>query len=297
MLDIRQLRTDPQGVAANLARRGYALDLERFAALEARRKEAQVAVDALRNERNVRSKAIGQAKAKGEDVAPLLAEVESLGDRLAKGEQGLAGLQADLDRLLLDLPNTIHESVPNGRDETGNTEVRRQGEPRKFDFEPRDHVAVAEGLGGIDPAGASRISGARFAVLSGPVASLHRALAQFMLDLHQREHGYREHWVPYLVTRKALTGTGQLPKFEQDLFRLARAPGESELFLIPTAEVPLTNLAGDRIFEADELPLRFVAHTPCFRSEAGSYGKDDSVDVVYRSGGQNRVAAKLRFEE
>jgi seryl-tRNA synthetase len=274
MLDIRQLRTDPQAVAANLARRGYALDLGAFTALETRRKEAQVAVDALRNERNTRSRAIGQAKAKGEDVAPLLAEVESLGGRLAKGEEALADLQAEIDRLLLDLPNLVHESVPNGRDASANVEVRRFGEPRRFDFEARDHVAVAEGLGGLDATGASRISGARFAVLSGPVASLHRALAQFMLDLHQREHGYREHWVPCLVTRKTLTGTGQLPKFEQDLFRLARDPAESELFLIPTAEVPLTNLAGDRIFEADALPQRLVAHTPCFRSEAGSYGKD-----------------------
>jgi seryl-tRNA synthetase len=274
MLDIRQLRADPQGIAANLARRGYALDLARFTALESQRKEAQVTVDALRNERNTRSKAIGQAKAKGADVAPLLAEVESLGERLSRSELALAGLQTELDGLLLDLPNLIHDSVPNGRDETGNLEIRRHGEPRKFDFEVRDHVAVAEGLGGLDPAGASRISGARFAVLSGPVASLHRALAHFMLDLHQREHGYREHWVPYLVTRKTLTGTGQLPKFEQDLFRLARDPSESELFLIPTAEVPLTSLAGDRIFDPDQLPRRLVAHTPCFRSEAGSYGKD-----------------------
>ncbi len=274
MLDIRQLRVDPQGIAANLARRGYALDLAQFTALEARRKDAQVAVDALRNERNTRSKAIGQAKAKGLAAAPMLAEVESLGERLAGAEQVLAGLQGELDQLLLDLPNLVHDSVPIGRDETGNVEIRRHGEPRKFEFEPRDHVAVAEGLGGIDAAGAIRISGARFAVLSGPVASLHRALAQFMLDLHQREHGYREHWVPYLVTRKALTGTGQLPKFEQDLFRLERDASESELFLIPTAEVPLTNLAGDRILDGEQLPLRLVAHTPCFRSEAGSYGKD-----------------------
>ncbi len=274
MLDIRMLRTDPQGVAANLARRGFALDLGQFTALESRRKEAQVLVDALRNERNTRSKAIGQAKAKGEDVAPLLAEVETLGERLTQGEQGLARQQAELDRLLLDLPNLINEGVPDGRDASANVEVRRHGDPRRFDFEARDHVAIAEGLGGLDPAAASRISGARFAVLSGPVASLQRALAQFMLDLHQREHGYREHWVPYLVTRKTLTGTGQLPKFEQDLFRLARNADESELFLIPTAEVPLTNLAADRIFEAEELPQRYVAHTPCFRSEAGSYGKD-----------------------
>ncbi|HEY7739985.1 MAG TPA: serine--tRNA ligase [Steroidobacteraceae bacterium] len=274
MLDIRQLRSDPQGVAANLARRGYRLDLEQFTALEGRRKEAQMAVDALRNERNTRSKAIGLAKAKGEDVAPLLAEVESLGARLAAGEQALTALQAELDRLLLDLPNLLHESVPDGRDEKSNVELRRHGEPRRFEFAARDHVAVAEGLGGLDPAAASRLSGARFAVLTGPVAALHRALAQFMLDLHVREHGYREAWVPYLVTRQTLTGTGQLPKFEQDLFRLDRDPSESELFLIPTAEVPLTNLAGDRILEADALPMKLVAHTPCFRSEAGSYGKD-----------------------
>jgi seryl-tRNA synthetase len=274
MLDIRQLRSDPQGVAANLARRGFALDLERFTALEARRKEAQISVDALRNERNTRSKAIGHAKSKGEDVAPLLAEVETLGGRLASGEQELAVLQGDLDRLLLDLPNLLHDSVPAGRDASANVEVRRHGEPRRLDFEAADHVAIAERLGGLDAAGASRISGARFAVLTGTVARLHRALAQFMLDLHTRAHDYREAWVPYLVTRRTLTGTGQLPKFESDLFRLARDAAESELFLIPTAEVPLTNLAGDRIFEPDELPLRLVAHTPCFRSEAGSYGKD-----------------------
>jgi seryl-tRNA synthetase len=274
MLDIRLLRSDPHRVAANLARRGYALDLVRFGALEARRKDAQIAVDALRNERNSRSKAIGLAKAKGQDVAPLLAEVESLGTRLAQADAELGSLQSQLDALLLDLPNLLHESVPAGRDSAANVEVRRHGEPPKFDFDALDHVAVAERLGGLDPAAAGRLSGARFAVLTGAVAGLHRALAQFMLDLHVRDHGYREAWVPYLVTRGALTGTGQLPKFEQDLFRLARNAGESELFLIPTAEVPLTNLAGDRIFEAAELPLRFVAHTPCFRSEAGSYGKD-----------------------
>ncbi|HEU5468295.1 MAG TPA: serine--tRNA ligase [Steroidobacteraceae bacterium] len=274
MLDIRQLRADPQGVAANLARRGFELDLPEFSQLEARRKQAQVAVDALRNERNTRSKAIGQAKAKGQDVAPLLAEVESLGGKLAAGEHGLASLQEALDGLLLGLPNLLHDSVPTGRDAAANVEVRRHGEPPKLVFEAADHVAIAEGLGGLDLAAATRLSGARFAVLTGPVASLHRALAQLMLDMHQREHGYREAWVPYLVTRKTLTGTGQLPKFESDLFKLARDPADGELFLIPTAEVPLTNLAGDRIFDPDELPLRFVAHTPCFRSEAGSYGKD-----------------------
>jgi seryl-tRNA synthetase len=274
MLDIRHLRTDPQGVAANLARRGFALDLSHLTALEARRKELQVAVDALRSERNTRSRAIGHAKAKGEDVAPLLAEVESLGARLTRGEKELAALQGELERLLLELPNLLHESVPPGRDASANVEIRRHGEPPRFEFEAADHVALAERLGGLDPAAATRIAGARFAVLTGPVAGLHRALAQFMMDLHQREHAYREAWVPYLVTRKTLTGTGQLPKFEADLFRLARDPAEAELFLIPTAEVPLTNLAGDRIFEASELPLKLVAHTPCFRSEAGSYGKD-----------------------
>jgi len=274
VLDIRQLRADPQGIAANLARRGYSLDLAQFTALEARRKEAQVAVDALRNERNTRSRTIGQAKAQGQEVAPLLAEVETLGTRLAAGEQALTALQAELDRLLLDLPNLLHDSVPAGRDATANVEIRRHGEPRRFDFEAADHVAIGEGLGGLDPVAASRLSGSRFAVLTGPVASLHRALAQFMLDLHQREHGYREAWVPYLVSRQTLTGTGQLPKFEQDLFKLERGAAESELFLIPTAEVPLTNLAGDRIFDAAELPIKLVAHTPCFRSEAGSYGKD-----------------------
>jgi len=274
MLDSRQLRTDPQGVAANLARRGYALDLAQFAQLEARRKQAQVAVDALRNERNTRSKAIGQAKARGEDTAPLLAEVDTLGGRLDEGERALASLQEELDALLLELPNLVHDSVPDGRDAASSVEIRRHGEPAKFAFEAADHVAVAERLGGLDTAAAGRISGARFAILTGAVASLHRALAQFMLDLHQREHGYREAWVPYLVSRRTLTGTGQLPKFEQDLFKLSRESSESELFLIPTAEVPLTNFAADRILEPDQLPLRLVAHTPCFRSEAGSYGKD-----------------------
>jgi len=274
MLDIRMLRNDPQGVAANLARRGFALDLKQFSALEAERKEAQVAVDALRNERNTRSKAIGQAKSRGQDVAPLLAEVESLGSRLEQGEQRLASLQDDLDRLLLEVPNLLHESVPQGRDASANVELRRHGDPRSLDFPARDHVALAEGLGGYDAEAASRLSGTRFAVLTGPVAALHRALAQFMLDLHVREHEYREAWVPHLVTRRSLTGTGQLPKFERDLFKIARDPADSELFLIPTAEVPLTNLASDRIFEDGDLPLRLVAHTACFRSEAGSYGKD-----------------------
>jgi len=274
VLDLKLLRRDPQAVADNLGRRGYHMDVARFAEVDRRRKVQQLGVDALRNERNNRSRAIGKAKAQGVDLAPLLAEVESLGSRLADGERILATLQADLDSLLLDLPNLLHDSVPDGDDESANKELRRHGEPRRFEFEPADHVAVAERLGGLDLAAAGRISGARFAVLSGPLASLHRALAQFMLDLHVRDHGYREAYVPYLVSRQTLTGTGQLPKFEQDLFKLSRGESDPELFLIPTAEVPLTNLAGDRILEATDLPMKLVAHTPCFRSEAGSYGKD-----------------------
>ena len=227
--------------------------------------------DALRAERNARSKAIGKAKGAGEDVAPLLAQVESLGEQLATAEADFAVVQADVDRLALGLPNLLDDSVPEGRDESANVEVRRHGAPAMPDFPALDHVEIGEKLGGLDFEAAGRIAGARFAVMQGGVARLHRALAQFMLDLHTSEHGYRETYVPYLVSRQTLTGTGQLPKFEQDLFRLA---GENELFLIPTAEVPLTNLVRDAILPAEALPLRFVAHTPCFRSEAGAYGKD-----------------------
>ncbi len=271
MIEPRLLRTEPESVRAGLARRGYVLDVTALAALEERRKGAQVRADALRAERNARSKNIGRAKAQGEDVAPLLAEVDSLGGQLAAAEAELAAAQSEFDRLALDLPNLLHESVPEGRDESGNVEQRRHGVPRSLDFAVLDHVALGEQAGGIDFAAAGRISGARFAVLSGAYARLQRALAQFMLDLHTREHGYRELYVPYLVSRQALTTTGNLPKFEADLFAVQ---GENPLFLIPTAEVPVTNLVGDRILAAEELPLRYVAHTPCFRSEAGSYGKD-----------------------
>ncbi|MCU0976985.1 MAG: serine--tRNA ligase [Steroidobacteraceae bacterium] len=280
MLDSRLLRTDPGAVAANLARRGFVLDTAQFGSLEERRKALQFELDRLRNERNTRSKAIGRAKAQGQDIAPLLAEVDSLGASLTQTEAEFAALQADLDRLLMGLPNLLHESVPDGRDESANVEVRRVGEPRRMGFVPLDHVALGERLGGLDFELAGRITGARFAVMSGGIARLHRALAQFMLDLHTREHGYTEVYVPYLVNRQTLTGTGQLPKFEADLFALrgrddlAEAESLQDLFLIPTAEVPVTNFARDRILEDRELPLRFVAHTPCFRSEAGSYGKD-----------------------
>ncbi len=271
MLDPKLLRTEPDRVAANLARRGFQLDLAALAALEERRKDIQVRTDALRAERNTRSKAIGRAKGAGEDVAALLAQVESLGQDLAAAEADFTAVQAEVDRLALGLPNLLDASVPEGRDEGANVEVRRHGEPAMPAFQALDHVEIGEKLGGLDFEAAGRISGARFAVMHGGVARLHRALAQFMLDTHTGAHGYREAYVPYLVSRQTLTGTGQLPKFEQDLFRLA---GENELFLIPTAEVPVTNLVRDAILPAESLPLRFVAHTPCFRSEAGAYGKD-----------------------
>ena len=271
MLDPKLLRSEPDRVAANLARRGFTLDVAALTALEERRKAVQVRTDALRNERNTRSRAIGQARAKGADVAPLLKEVETLGQQLDAAEADLAAVQAEVERLALGLPNLLHESVPDGADESANVEVRRVGVPRSLGFAARDHVALGELDGGLDFEAAGRISGARFAVMKGAVARLHRALAQFMLDLHTREHGYTEAYVPYLVSRQTLTGTGQLPKFEQDLFALR---GENELFLIPTAEVPVTNLVRDAILPAEALPLRYVAHTPCFRSEAGAYGKD-----------------------
>jgi seryl-tRNA synthetase len=271
VLDPRLLRTEPDRVAANLARRGFVLDVAALAALEERRKAAQVRADALRAERNARSKNIGRAKAQGQDVAPLMKEVEALGAEQAAAEAEFAAVQAEVERLALNLPNLLDASVPDGADETANVELRRVGTPREFDFEPRDHVAIGESLGLLDFEAAGKISGARFAVLKGPLAQLHRALAQFMLDLHSHEHGYREAYVPYLVSRETLTGTGQLPKFEQDLFGLR---GEKELFLIPTAEVPVTNLVRDEIVPAESLPLKYVAHTPCFRSEAGAAGKD-----------------------
>ena len=267
MLDPKLLRNDLDGTAAALLRRGYRLDTVRFAALEERRKALQVQTDELRNERNTRSKAIGLAKASGEDAAPLLAEVADLGDRLKALEGELAGVQADLEAVLYDLPNLLDASVPDGADENANLEVRRWGEPRAFDFEPKDHVD----LGLLDFEAAAKISGARFVVMRGGLARLHRALIQFMLDLHTREHGYTEIYAPYIVNGQSLVGTGQLPKFRADLFALE---GEQDFYLIPTAEVPVTNLVRDEILPAETLPLRMTGHTPCFRSEAGSYGKD-----------------------
>lgn len=271
MLDSKQLRTDTEAVAKNLAKRGFVLDLEAFRALEERRKQIQIEADRLRAERNSNAKAVGMAKGKGEDASELLKRGELLTHALAIAEADLERVQAESDQWLMGLPNLLHDSVPEGRDESANVEVRRHGTPREFDFQPADHVDVGTRLGGLDFEAAARISGARFMVLRGSLARLHRALAQFMLDLHTSEHGYQEIYAPYLVSAAALTGTGQLPKFEQDLFKV---DGERPFYLIPTAEVPVTNLVREQILTAEQLPLRFVAHTPCFRSEAGAAGKD-----------------------
>jgi seryl-tRNA synthetase len=270
VLDPKLLRSDLPGVSAQLARRGFALDVGTFAALEGERKAAQIEADRLRAERNAGAKAVGQAKAQGQDVVPMIARGEALGADLAGVERRLESIQAQLAELSMGLPNLLHASVPDGADETANVELRRSGEPRSFDFEPKDHVAIGETMG-MDFEAAGRISGARFVVMTGYLARLHRALIQFMLDLHTARHGYRETYVPYLVHASALTGTGQLPKFAADLFAVNGDPG---FYLIPTAEVPVTNLVRDRIIEPDLLPLKFVAHTPCFRSEAGAAGKD-----------------------
>lgn len=271
MLDPHLLRSELETVAAKLARRGMRLDVDRLAALENARKEVQVRAQALQQERNTRSRDIGRAKAQGEDIETLKAGIAELGDQLAAAEAELERIQGDLNALLLAVPNMPHDAVPDGADERDNVELRRRGEPPRFGFAPQDHVALGERLGMLDFAAAAGIAGSRFVTMSGPLARLHRALTQFMLDLHTGEHGYRECYVPYIANAEALTGTGQLPKFEEDLFALRT---ESPFYLIPTAEVPLTNLVRERILEADELPLKLVAHTPCFRSEAGSYGKD-----------------------
>ncbi len=271
MLDPKLLRADPGEIAALLNKRGFEFDVERFQALETRRKHLQVETQDLQNERNTRSKSIGKAKASGEDIQPLLDQVAQLGDRLKAAEAELITLQEELQALQLEIPNLPHQSVPDGDSEADNIEVRRWGELPAFDFEPRDHVDLGAGLGMLDGETAAKLTGSRFVVLRGPLARLQRALTQFMLDLHTGDHGYEEVYVPYMVNAESLRGTGQLPKFEQDLFALR---GEFDYYLIPTAEVPVTNMARDEILDAKQLPCRRVAHTPCFRSEAGSYGKD-----------------------
>ncbi len=271
MIDPKLLRASADDVAANLARRGFEFDTGEYLALEEKRKALQVESESLKSEKNTSAKEIGQAKARGEDIEPLLAAVKSLGDRLEKAEGELEVVQRALRDIELGLPNLLADDVPDGVSEDDNVEERRWGEPANFDFEPKDHVELGADLRMLDFDAAAKISGSRFAVMRGDLARLQRALIQFMLDVHVSEHGYEETYVPYLVQDGALLGTGQLPKFEEDLFK---TEGEKTFYLIPTAEVPLTNLARDAILAADELPKRYTAHTPCFRSEAGSYGQD-----------------------
>lgn len=271
MLDPKLIRGQLDDTAQRLAARGFKLDTPRIAALETERKEVQMRTQALQNDRNTRSKAIGKAKASGEDTAPLMAEVAEIGEGLKQAEARLESLQTELNEILLGVPNLPHVSVPAGKDENDNVEVRRWGTPAVFDFEPKDHVDLGAKLGLLDFDAAAKITGARFSVMHGPLARMHRALIQFMLDLHSGEHGYSETYVPYMVNADSLRGTGQLPKFEAELFKLG---GEQNYYLIPTAEVPVTNIVRDVIIDAEYLPRKYVAHTPCFRSEAGSYGKD-----------------------
>lgn len=286
MLDIQALRNDLAATAASLATRGYTLDTAKFEQLEAERKTIQTRTQELQAKRNAASKQIGQAKAKGEDVSVIMAEVGALGDELKRLEsEALPKVLKEMEDFLAVIPNTPHASVPVGKSEADNVEVRKVGTPTKFAFEVKDHVSIGEGLGGLDFETATKIAGARFSLLKGPLARLHRALAQFMLDTHTEKHGYTETYVPYLVNAESMHGTGQLPKFEEDLFKVgfgtpaqtlnAIATGQQHSFyLIPTAEVPVTNMVRDEIVPLEKLPLKFVAHTPCFRSEAGSYGRD-----------------------
>jgi seryl-tRNA synthetase len=276
MLDIQLLRNDLASVASRLQTRGYALDTAKFERVEADRKAIQVRTQELQMRRNALSKQIGAAKGKGEDATALMKEVNGVGDELVALEHQLADIQAGLRDWMLEMPNLTHPTTPVGRSEADNVEVRRSGEPRKFEFKPRDHVDIGAAVRGLDLDISARIAGARFYTLRGAVARLHRALAQMMLDTHTGEHGYTECYPPYVVNAATLTGTSQLPKFEEDLFWVTKggAPDEERMYLIPTSEVPLTNFVRDQIVPADTLPLKLTAHTPCFRSEAGSYGKD-----------------------
>jgi len=271
MLDIKLLRNDLDAVTQQLARRGFVLDSSAFQALEDKRKTLQSATQELQNERNMRSKAIGKAKSSGEDIQPLLAEVSDLGDKLKAAEQELADLQIEIDGILSGMPNILNDSVPEGKSEDENVEINIWGEPTKFDFEVKDHVDLGMSHGWMDFEMAAKLTGSRFVVMRAGMARMHRALIQFMLDTHSGEHGYQEIYVPYIVNEDSLYGTGQLPKFADDLFKLE---GEQNFYLIPTAEVPVTNIVRDEIIDADQLPMKFTAHTPCFRSEAGSYGRD-----------------------
>ena len=272
MLDIHFLRKDIAAAAARLATRGFTLDTAAFQALEAERKDVQSRTETLQARRNALAKSIGQARAKGEDAKELMAQAAAIPDELKLDEAALADIQGRMNAMLLALPNAPHESVPVGADEKANVEVRRVGTLRAFDFEARDHVDVGTALGGLDFDTAIKISGARFTLMRGQVARLHRALAQLMLDTHTEAHGYIEIYAPYIVNADSMRGTGQLPKFEADLFKLTH--NGASFYLIPTAEVPVTNIVRDSIVPLAELPLKFVCHTPCFRSEAGSHGRD-----------------------
>ncbi len=299
MLDPKLLRGDLDSVVERLKIKHFDFDVEGFRTLEEQRKKLQVATQELQGERNSRSRAIGAAKGRGEEIEPLLAEVASLGEQLKAAESELDALQSRLDALLQGVPNLPHESVPAGDSDADNVEVLRWGEPPRFDFEPRDHIDLGEGLGGMDFERAAKLSGARFVTMTGALVTLHRALIQFMLNRHVQQHGYTEAYVPYLVNAATLFGTGQLPKFEQDLFHLKSE--NHDLYLIPTAEVPVTNFVAGSIVDADRLPLKLVAHTPCFRSEAGSYGRDtrgmirqhqfEKVELVQISKPQESMAA------
>ena len=273
MLDIQLIRNDVDAVAARLATRGVTIGVAEFRVLEEQRKHAQVRTQELQAKRNASSKLIGDLKRKGEDTSAMMVEMAAVGDELKSIEAELDAIQAKLTDMLLGIPNLPHMSVPVGKSSEDNVEVRREGEPRRFDFPVKDHVDVGAGLGMLDFDAAAKISGARFTLMKGPLARLHRAIAQFMLDIHTGEHGYTEVYVPYLVNADSMRGTGQLPKFEEDLFAVPHADG-SKFYLIPTAEVPVTNIVRDEIVAAEKLPLKFVCHSPCFRSEAGSYGKD-----------------------
>lgn len=271
MLDPRLFRADLDQVKAQLNRRSFDFNAVYYSELEARRKEIQVKTQELQNERNSRSKAIGHAKAKGEDIQPLLDQVQHLGDRLKDAETELSEIQVEMSALMEGMPNILDETVPDGKDEANNLEISRWGEPPFFDFEPKDHVDLGAKHKYMDFELAAKIAGARFVVLTGPLARLQRAIIQLMLDTHTGKHGYSETYVPYLVNADSLRGTGQLPKFEADLFKASDDPA---LYLIPTAEVPVTNIVRDVIVDAKDLPLKFVCHSPCFRSEAGAYGRD-----------------------